>query len=80
MANATKRDINKLMKQSADLWVALTDIECNVNLIVAHLLESNSELKKLGIDLTDQQLTRLTEARKALRAFDGDIGALTQGE
>lgn len=74
MANATKRDINKLMKQSADLWVALTDIECNVNLIVGYLLD-NQEAE--AIFLTDELLTRLRKAREALRSFDGDIGALT---
>ena len=78
MAAVTKRDINKLMKQSADLWVALTDIECNFNLIVSHLLDNKAELKQLGVDMADAQLTRLAEARKALRAFDGDIGALQQ--
>jgi len=74
---ASKREINRLKKQSADLWVSLTDVECNINLIVSYLLD-NQEAD--AIQLTDEQLTRLRKAREVLSSFDGDIGALTPGD
>ena len=74
---ASKREINRLKKQSADLWVSLTDVECNINLIVGYLLD-NQEAD--AIQLTDEQLTRLRKAREVLSSFDGDIGALTPGD
>ena len=74
---ASKREINRLKKESADLWVSLTDVECNINLIVGYLLD-NQEAD--AIQLTDEQLTRLRKAREVLSSFDGDIGALTPGD
>lgn len=76
MAAATKRDINRLKKQSADLWVALTDVECNVNLVIGHLLGGEAEL---GADLTIQQAERLKAAREALNKFDADLAMVMEG-
>ena len=58
-APATKRDINRLKRETADLWVELTEVECKLNAII--------ELKVQRLpDLTVEQDAALTRIRKRL--------------
>ena len=43
-APATKRDINRLKREAAELWEALTEIECKLNATRENLREYTNEL------------------------------------
>lgn len=71
MAKSNTRQINRLKKESADLWVALTEFECNQNVICASLLHGAQN--ELTIPLTIEQASKLEKIRERLNQFDDDL-------
>ena len=72
---ATKRDVNKAMKESANLWEALTDVETKMNVVVGHLLavqrDANElELFHLAACMTIEQAEKLRCIRAFLEEYD----------
>ena len=74
---ASKREVSRAMKESANLWEALTDTETKLNAIVGHLMSYTKggasreiELVKLSIDMTIQQAEELQVIRERLLSYD----------
>ena len=72
-ATATKRQINRLKKESADLWMALSDVEVKTNVIIEHILNHREQR---SVDLTVEQIDTLSKARDRLKQFDEDMDLL----
>lgn len=71
---ASKREVNRMAKESANLWEALTDVEIAQNVIVSKLLEGveagDFSLFGEGVNLTIEQADKLKEIRERLTEFD----------
>ena len=71
---ATKRDITNARKESANLWEALTSIECNVNGIINVLLAvgctSDQGVWNEAVEMTLEQADKLREVRERLSSYD----------
>ena len=72
----TKRELTRIRKESADLWVALTDLECQVNLIIESLLNHRHSR---GVALTIQESKTLEATKERLAAYDRE-SLVAQGE
>ena len=66
-APATKRDVNKLMREAESLWTALTEVECNMNVVVNALLDN--DFGPRNIALTIEQGAALERIRTHLQKF-----------
>ena len=71
---ASKREVTRMAKESANLWEALADVEMAQNVIVSKLLEAVDEGSPLpfgiGVGLTLEQADKLKEIRERLGDFD----------
>ena len=66
----TKRELTRLRKESADLWVALADLECQVNLIIESLLNHRHNR---GVALTIEEGRKLECIKKRLLDYDDEM-------
>lgn len=60
---ATKRDVTRARKESADLWVALTEVEAKLNAIIELKVQ---RLPELSIELANE----LKRIRERLESYD----------
>lgn len=74
---ATKREVTRAMKESADLWEALSETECKLNVIVGYLLRfqqgegsEGTELVKIAVEMTPVQAEQLHAIRGRLLSYD----------
>lgn len=69
---ASKREVSRAMKESAELWEELTDVEIKLNVIVAHLLGGikHKEFAELVFAMTEEQAEKLQAVRERLLSYD----------
>lgn len=71
---ASKREVTRMAKESANLWEALAEVEIAQNVIVSKLLEGveagDFSLFGEGVNSTIEQADKLKEIRERLTEFD----------
>lgn len=71
---ATKRQVTRLMKESADLWEALSEVLTAQNMIISRLLQSGGD--DVCVSMTIEQTDALKKCRERLDAFDDQISPI----